>query len=602
MALINLQNITLSFGGPTLLDGIDLQIQPAERICLLGRNGAGKSSLMRIISGEMEPDSGEIVREKGSTAAFLPQDVPEDIRGTAFEVIESGLYGDSALDMMYHKDEMKMKLQAEKTLSLLSMDGSLVFENLSAGMKRRVLLGRALVREPDILLLDEPTNHLDIESISWLEEFLFRYKTSVFFVTHDRSFLQKTADRIIELDRGKLADWKCDYATFLKRKEAMLENEETHNALFDKKLAQEEAWIRQGIKARRTRNEGRVRALEQMRKERAERRDMQGRVKMSLNSAERSGRLIAEAENICFSYGDSDIITSFSTVIQRGDRVAVMGPNGCGKSTLVKLLLGELSPISGSVRLGERIEYAYFDQLKSTLDPEKTVRETVEEAGETVTINGRDRHVIGYLQDFLFSPDRARVKVASLSGGEKNRLLLAKLFARPANLLILDEPTNDLDLETVELLEELLSEYSGTIILVSHDRAFVNAVATSTIVFEGEGLIREYAGGYDDWLYQRKNETAPQPQKEKKGREKKTKEKTKLSFREKKELEEIPALIDKKESDKSDLLQKMSDPELFREGSGVNSLRGEYENLVTELEALYTRWEELENMKAEYGE
>jgi ATP-binding cassette subfamily F protein uup len=582
MALLNLVNVSLAYGAAPLLDSVNLQIHAGERICLLGRNGSGKTSMMRMIQGVTDPDSGEIMREKDLRTAMLTQEIP-DLQGTVGEIISGGSH--SSID---------------RIISVMSLDPDLLFRNLSAGMKRRVLLGRALAADPDILLMDEPTNHLDMESIQWLEDFLSRYDKTVFFVTHDRMFLQKIARRILELDRGRLSDWKCDYRTYLERKDALLEAEETQNALFDKKLAQEEAWVRRGVKARRTRNEGRVRALLEMRKQRAERRELQGNVSMKVNEGEKSGKLVMEAQDISFHYGDGiEIIKEFSTTIQRGDRVGVMGPNGCGKSTLIRLLLEQLAPSSGAVRTGTRVQAAYFDQLKEKLDETKTVRDNLSGTGEFIEAGGKKKHVMGYLQDFLFTPDRIMQPVKALSGGEKNRLMLAKLFAQPANLLIMDEPTNDLDLETVELLEELLVEYGGTLLLVSHDRAFINNVVTSTIVFEGNGVLREYAGGYDDWLYQRKAPAAEKPRAEKKIPVKPAadpQDKKKLSFREKKELESLPGLLEEKEKRKADIFAALADPSLYKEsGDSVNSLRLELESLESELHVLYQRWEELES-------
>ncbi|HOP63087.1 MAG TPA: ATP-binding cassette domain-containing protein [Spirochaetota bacterium] len=593
MALINFQDVSLSFGGPNLLDQLNFQIHAGEKITLLGRNGAGKSTLMKIINGMIEPDSGEIFREKNLRTAMLQQEVPEDISGSIYSIITGGIIDDP--DEVHDAALEKKHIgQIEKVLSLMSLDPEPEFSSLSAGMKRRVLLGRALVNDPDILLLDEPTNHLDIDSIRWLEDFLFRYDGTLFFVTHDRAFMQKIAGRILEIDRGNLFDWKCDYKTFLKRKEAWLDAEEQQNALFDRKLAQEEIWIRKGIKARRTRNEGRVRALKAMRVERSKRIEQQGRVKMDLNQAERSGKLVIEATDISFGYDERSLVEGFSTTIMRGDKIGIIGPNGCGKSTMIKLLLGELQPGSGKVRQGTRIEAAYFDQLREQLDPDKSVRYNVSDGTDMIGVNGKTKHVIGYLQDFLFTPERADVKVSVLSGGEKNRLMLARLFTKPFNLLIMDEPTNDLDIETVELLEELLLEYGGTLITVSHDREFLNNVVTSTIVFDSDGSVREYAGGYDDWLIQR-----PAPVKEVKDRksppEKKAPDKIKLTFKEKRELEALPEIIAEKEKRKEELLAIVSDPEFFRKsGSNAADVKNEMEGIDSELETLFERWMELE--------
>ncbi|HOP28378.1 MAG TPA: ATP-binding cassette domain-containing protein [Spirochaetota bacterium] len=598
MALINFQDVTLSYGGPNLLDNINFQIHEGEKITLLGRNGAGKSTLMNIINGMIEPDSGEIFREKNLRTAMLQQDVPDDISGSIYEIITKGII-DNPDDIHDAALEKKHIAQIEKVLSLMSLDPAPEFNTLSAGMKRRVLLARALVNEPDILLLDEPTNHLDIDSIRWLEDFLARYDGTLFFVTHDRAFMQKVANRILEIDRGNLFDWKCDYKTFLQRKEAWLDAEEQQNALFDKKLAQEEIWIRKGIKARRTRNEGRVRALKAMRVERSKRIEQQGKVKLDLNQAERSGKLVIEAEDISFGYTDKLLVKDFSTTIMRGDKIGIIGPNGCGKSTMIKLLLGQLQPDGGSVRQGTRLEVAYFDQLRDQLDPEKSVRYNVSDGTDMIEVAGRTKHVIGYLQDFLFTPDRADVKVSVLSGGEKNRLMLARLFTKPFNLLIMDEPTNDLDIETVELLEELLLEYEGTLITVSHDREFLNNVVTSSIVFDSDGSVREYAGGYDDWLLQRP--AAVKEIKEKKTRpEKKSSDKIKMTFKEKRELEALPELIAEKEKRKEELVAIISDPEFFKKNAHKSvEINREIEAVNSELESLFERWMELEE-KSKY--
>ncbi len=595
MALLNLQNISLSFGKWPLFDGIDMQIHGGEKISLLGRNGMGKSTLMKLIHGTIEPDSGSVIREQNSKTALLAQDVPDDITGTVYDVMLEGVaHPDHLHHHMDAHQEKKSRRLIEKTLSMLGLDGDLRFESLSVGMKRRVLLGRALAGEPDILLLDEPTNHLDIDSIRWLEEFLVKHEGTVFFVTHDRVFLQKIANRIVELDRGKLFDWKCDYRTFLERKDAWLESEETQNQLFDKKLAQEEEWIRKGIKARRTRNEGRVRALKKMREERALRREAQGTVRMEIGKGADSGKMIIEAEDVSFAYGENKIIEGFFTRILRGDRIGIIGPNGCGKSTLIKLLLGELAPLSGTMRTGTRIEVAYFDQLRDRLDEERTVRENVTDGGDIISLNGRNRHVIGYLQDFLFTPDMADLKVKVLSGGERNRLMLAKLFTRPANLLVMDEPTNDLDVETIELLEELLLDFGGTLLLVSHDRAFLNNVVTSTLAFEGDAVVRECAGGYDDWL-NRKTAAAPRAEKPAvERRERKPVEKTKLTFREKEELKGIPEAIELKERRMAEIYALMADPAFYQKsGQKVAELKAEIEALELRVEELYRRWDEL---------
>jgi len=597
MAQLNLKNITLNFGSAPLFDSINLQIHRGEKITLLGRNGAGKTTFMKLINGDIEADSGEMIREKGLKTALLTQEVPSDIKGTIYDIIAEGVF-DKSKDHHDSLDEQKKLHQIEKTLSLLNIDRNLIYNNLSAGMKRKALLGRSIVNEPDILLLDEPTNHLDIEFITWLEDFLFKYSETVFFVTHDRAFMQKIADRIIELDRGKIFDWKCGYSTFLARKEAWLESEEIQNSLFDKKLAKEEEWIRKGIKARRTRNEGRVRALKKMREERAMRREVTGTVKMDIQKADISGKMIFEAQNVSFSYGENRIIKNFSTRILRGDRMGIIGPNGCGKTTLLKILLGEIEADSGIVKTGARIDAAYFDQMRNILDDEKTIKENVTDGNEIISFNGKNKHIIGYLQDFLFPPDTVDIKVKLLSGGEKNRLLLAKLFAKPANLLVLDEPTNDLDIETIELLEDLLIDYEGTILLVSHDRSFLNNVVAGTIAFEGSGKVNEYAGGYDDWLVQTKREKTGEKKVKKPVKEKIPGEKTKLTFNEKKELESMPQVIENKELRVRELYNIMADPQFYQnKGDSVKETKKELEDLEKEIESLYKKWDYLSSFE-----
>lgn len=622
MALITLKKVKLGFGNPMLLDGVDLQIERGERICLVGRNGAGKTTLMRILSGELNPDGGEVARSPGLRAAILSQEVPKDLQGSVFDVITNGL-GDihgllaeyhaalsalengeeramAELERVHHELEAKGSWQAaqrvEAVVSRLRLPDKAGFSELSGGYKRRVLLGRALVSEPDILLLDEPTNHLDMESISWLEDFILGYRGTLLFVTHDRMLMQKAATRIIEIDRGRLINWQCGYREYLERKESLLNAEARENALFDKKLSQEEAWVRQGIKARRTRNEGRVRALMEMRKRRMERRDLEGSARIRSEAAELSGRLVIEAKDISFSYGNGKgpAIEGFSTVIMRGDKVGIIGPNGSGKTTLINLLLGKLKPVSGTVRLGSRLEVSYFDQHRAALDGERTVQENVGEGNDTITIDGRPRHVIGYLQDFLFSPERSRTPVKALSGGERNRLMLAKLFSRPSNLLVMDEPTNDLDIETLDLLEDIIVEYAGTVLLVSHDRAFLNNTVTSTIVFENKGL-NEYVGGYDDWLSQRP-ESLPEKAERKEKQEKPKKDKPlKLSFKEERELKELPGRIEALEAEQNSLYSRMADPDFYRrEGQNAAGAGARAVEIEAELKALYSKWEELE--------
>lgn len=621
MALISLRNISLAFGGPPLLEDVSLQVEKGERICLLGRNGAGKSTLLNLIAGELLPDGGVIDRQQGLRVARLAQAVPDDLCGPVFTVVAQGLghagellcryrelaaglaEGDEGLmpemmdvqHLLDRTDGWALQQQIEQALSRLRLDGDTPVETLSGGLVRRVLLARALATAPDILLLDEPTNHLDIASIQWLEEFLQREHLTLIFVTHDRSFLRSLATRIVELDRGRLFDFACDYDTFLARKEDLLHGEAQEWARFDKKLAEEEVWIRKGIKARRTRNEGRVRALKAMREERRQRRERTGTARLQLHEAERSGRLVAEVENLQFGYGDHCLVRDFSTSILRGDRIGIIGPNGVGKTTLLKLLLGQLQPQGGKVRLGTNLEILYFDQLRDQLDPDRTVQQNLAGDQDTVVVGGQARHVIGYLQDFLFSPDRARSPVRILSGGERNRLLLARLFTREANLLILDEPTNDLDLETLDLLEELLAEFQGTIFLVSHDRDFLNRVVTSTIAFEGDGQVNEYVGGYDDWLRQRAvppaATEAPKPRAQKPAKERPRK----LSFKEKRELEELPQRIDALETEQAELHARLADPAFYREaGEAVAATNSRLAAIDSELLQVYARWEELD--------
>ncbi|NOQ80925.1 MAG: ATP-binding cassette domain-containing protein [Methylophaga sp.] len=628
MALLSLKQVTVSFGGPNLLNKIDFQLNRGERVCLVGRNGAGKSTLMKLIAGEIKEDGGEVASQ-GLNIARLEQEVPAGTEGSIFDVVAQGLGEIAPILSAYHEvihrletdhsekvladlEKAQHKLEAvdgwsfeqrvETTLSRLSLDPDIDFSGLSGGMKRRVLLAQALVKDPDILLLDEPTNHLDISSITWLEEFLKGYEGTVLFITHDRTFLQALATRIVQLDRGQLTSFPGDYANFLVRREAMLEEESQQNALFDKKLAQEEVWIRQGIKARRTRNEGRVRALEQLRRERGERREVLGNVKMKLQDADRSGKLVVEAEGLGQSYDGRVLFKDFSTVIQRGDKIGVIGPNGCGKSTLLSFLLGRNKPEIGTVKLGTKIEVAYFDQLRSQLDEEVSVVDNVGQGKDYVEINGASKHVMGYLQDFLFTPERARTPIKSLSGGERNRLLLAKLFTQPANLLVMDEPTNDLDAETLDLLEDLLMNYQGTLLLVSHDRSFLNNVATSTIVFDDDGKVREYVGGYDDWLQQRAQDkranTAKKTTAKPKATVKKVNKKSALTYQEQLDLETLPKEIEKLELKQSELHKKISEPEFYNQAVDKQTkIQDELANLTTELEGMYERWDALEAKK-----
>jgi len=629
VALVSLQEVRIAFGGPRLLDGVTLQIERGERVCLVGRNGAGKSTIMKIVVGELAPDSGEVIRAKGARVASLEQEVPQGLDGTVFDVVSEGLgdivellseyrslvhilaLGNDAgiiadLERVQHLIESsggwQIQQRVETVISRLGLDPDAAAAGLSGGYKRRVLLARALVNEPDLLLLDEPTNHLDIESIGWLEEFLLEFRGAILFITHDRRFLQTLATRIIELDRGRVTDWPGDYKTYLVRRQAELDAEAAHNLLFDKKLAQEEAWIRQGIKARRTRNEGRVRALKELRTERLSRREQTGSADMKLNEAERSGRLVLEAKGIGHSYEGSPLIRDFSAVIMRGDKIGIIGPNGSGKTTLLNILLGSVKPLRGSVRMGTRFEVAYFDQHRAQLDDEKSVRDNVGDGYDNVTVNGRTRHVIGYLEDFLFSPERSRSPVKVLSGGERNRALLAKLFTKPSNVLVLDEPTNDLDADTLDLLEEMLMEYQGTVLLVSHDREFLNNIVTSTIVFEGDGRLVEYVGGYDDWLRQRSlsspGGTEKAKKKEKPGKSRPQQERLRtLTFREKKEIAALPALIESMEAERAGLYETLADPDFYRQdGSRIPAIKARMAELDKEISAAYERWELLESI------
>ncbi|MEE2639745.1 MAG: ATP-binding cassette domain-containing protein [Planctomycetota bacterium] len=598
MPLVSLDDISIRFRGPALLEDVSCAIEKGQKIGLLGRNGAGKSTLMKLISGQLDPDHGQILFETGTTVSQLPQEVPRDTRGTIAEIVSSGL-ADRQEDPQW-----TVQNRVDKILSRMELQSEDRFEALSSGMKRRVLLAQCLVSEPSLLLLDEPTNHLDIGAIRWLEDFLVKWKGTLLFVTHDRAFLQKLANRILEIDRGKIFDWSCSYDKFLERKNAALEAEEKQNALFDKKLAQEEVWIRKGIKARRKRNQGRVRALKDLRVQRSQRRDKMGTARIQIQTGQRSGNLIAEVEEITFSYGAQPIVQRFSTEILRGDKVGLIGPNGAGKTTLLNLLLGKLKPESGKVRLGTHLEIAYFDQLRGTLDEQETVQHNVADGYETIQLNGKSKHVLGYLQDFLFPPERARTQVKYLSGGERNRLLLARLFAKTANVLVLDEPTNDLDAETLELLEEKLVEYEGTVLLVSHDRTFLNNVVTSSIVFEN-GNVREYDGGYDDWIRQSASSktiaAAPSSAKPAKTNPAATPERPdrqKLSYRETRELQELPARIESLESEIGNLHEKMADGDYFRQPKEtIASDQRRLDELNQSLVSAFERWEELESLQ-----
>ena len=633
MALITFQEVCLSFGSAPLLDRVCLRIEPGERVCLKGRNGEGKSTLMKLVAGDLVPDSGRVLRRPGLRVGRLSQEVSESLTGSVYDVVAGGLGEMMRLLARHHALTSRLAEESDESLladlaaveqeletsgawsfqqridtvlSRLKLDADRIFAELSGGMKRRVLLARALAIGPDLLLLDEPTNHLDIESITWLEEFLLNSGPTLLFVTHDRQLLQKLATRILDLDRGRLTSWPGNYATYLRRKEESLAVESAHQAEFDRKLAREEVWVRKGIKARRTRNEGRVRALVEMRQERRARREQLGRVRMEVAGAGMSGKLVAVLQEMSYSFPDTgkEIIKNLTTTVLRGDKIGLIGPNGIGKTTLLRLLLGELAPTKGKIRLGTNLQPSYFDQQRARLDGEKSLVDNLGDGSEFVEINGRRRHVIGYLRDFLFTPDRARSPVRILSGGERNRLLLAKLFARPSNILVLDEPTNDLDMETLELLEELLLDYSGTVLLVSHDRAFINNVVTSTLVFEGKGRVREYAGGYDDWLRQR---SMPEPDKASAKAIKKEQVKTraggprKLTFKQARELEGLPGKIETLEQEQERLYAAMADPAFYQgDGSEVARTRERLAELEKILAAAYDRWQELESVQAQY--
>ncbi len=626
--MITLQDVDYSVGGPLLLEGVTLAIEPGERIALIGRNGAGKSTLLKLLAGEIKPDDGEIRVQGGVRIARLEQEVPAGAHGDVFDVVAEGLGELGAwlaeFHHLSHADPVDMdalaRVQARieavhgwsleqrvtETLTRLGLDGDAAFAGLSGGLKRRVLLARALVSAPDLLLLDEPTNHLDIAAIDWLEGFLKGWAGALVFVTHDRRFLRALATRIVEIDRGQVTSWPGDWANYERRREERLNAQAQENTRFDKLLAQEEVWIRQGIKARRTRDEGRVRRLEAMRNERGQRREQAGNVRMEVAQGESSGKKVIEAKDVSFGYpGDGvaggAVIRDFSTTILRGDRIGLIGANGSGKTTLLKLLLGELAPTAGEVRAGSNLQVAYFDQYRATLREDWNAIENVAEGRESVTINGRQKHIIGYLQDFLFTPERARAPITRLSGGERNRLLLARLFAQPSNLLVMDEPTNDLDVETLELLEELLGEYPGTLLLVSHDRDFLDNVVTSTLVMEGDGRVGEYVGGYSDWLRQRPQATTAQAVPAKTAAPPKpepaaAQAKRKLGYKEARELELLPARIAALEQQLAALAAQMNDPAFYqRDATAVAAHGAGLAQLQADLDAAYARWEQLES-------
>jgi ATP-binding cassette subfamily F protein uup len=595
MPLLTLADVTIAFRAVAVLDGVTKQIEGGERIGLLGRNGAGKTTLLKLLAGQIEPDSGSCVLASGATVALLQQDVPEQLTGTVREIVRAPLTQRVEAGLLETWDVDPL---VNKTIEPMGLDGDTEFSTLSAGRKRRVLLARALITEPDMLLLDEPTNHLDLEAIRWVERFLVGWRGTLLFITHDRSFLRRLANRIWELDRGRLYDWSCDYDTFLIRKAEMLDAEEKQNALFDKKLAEEEVWIRKGIKARRTRNEGRVRALKAMRDERSQRRSVEGKAEITIQEASRSGTLVCEAKKISFAYDGQPIVSELSTTILRGDRVGIVGPNGAGKTTLLKLLLGKLSPQSGSVRTGTNLQIAFFDQLRDQLDPERPILEQINEGSDFVEVDGKKRHLIGYLQDFLFTPERLRLPVKVLSGGERHRLLLAKLFTQPANLLVLDEPTNDLDLETLELLEERLAAFAGTVLVVSHDREFLDNTVSSVIVFEADG-IREYVGGYRDWQQEasaqpRSKPAAARPKAEA-AQPAATKPRKKLSYNDQRELDQLPERIESLETQVGEYHSRVAEPSFYQQSAEtIAAVQQELKALEAELATAYERWEALE--------
>jgi ABC transport system ATP-binding/permease protein len=605
--LVSLDGVSIAYGHLPLLDHASLQIDPRERVSVIGRNGTGKSTLLRILSGELEPDEGTVWRQPGLRVARLEQDVPLSANRSVFEVVAEGHTHHLEAD-----DEWLREHHVDLVLSRLELPPEAIVDTLSGGWRRRVLLARALVGQPDLLLLDEPTNHLDIEAIKWLEDFLAEYDGAVMFVTHDRAFLQRLATRIVELDRGRVTSWPGNYPTYLRRKEEALANDAVQAEKFDKKLAEEEAWLRQGIKARRTRNEGRVKALLAMREERAQRREQIGNVRLQAEQAEQSGKMVIEAKHVSKSYDTKAVVSDFSARVLRGDRIGLIGPNGAGKTTLLRMLLGQLEPDAGEIRLGANVQIAYYDQQREQLDPERTVFDTVGEGNDTVTANGRTRHVNAYLRDFLFSNERARSPVKALSGGERNRLLLARLFTRPANVLVLDEPTNDLDIETLELLEEELVEWPGTLLLVSHDRAFLDNVVTSTFVFEGGGRVVEYVGGYEDWIRQRAAIEKSQRTRAKSGKVvpgaagnarepgstkpiKTPASAKKLSYKEQRELDGLPARIEALETEQRALAARIAAPEFYKEGSeAIAAALARVDTLVSELAVVYDRWHALE--------
>jgi ATP-binding cassette subfamily F protein uup len=629
MQLLRFDNVSLAYGHLPLLKNVDFQIEEGERVCLVGRNGAGKSTLLRLISGAAIPDGGEVWRRETLSVGHLEQEVPPDADQTVFQVVASGSGELGALLAEYHQaahearaaersslarlaelharidalDGWNINQKVETVLTRLNLPADKRLADCSGGIRRQAMLARALVREPDLLLLDEPTNHLDISAITWLEKYLLAYRGALIFITHDRTLVKRLASRIVDLDRGRLTSFPGDFENYLRKKDEFLEIEARAAAKFDKKLAEEEAWIRRGIKARRTRNEGRVRALQAMRRERGRRLEAQGKARFGIDAGDLSGKLVVDLRRVSFAYDDNLIVRDLSTAILRGDRVGIIGPNGSGKSTLLKLILGEIAPTSGQVVRGTRLQVAYFDQHRRRLEPEKTVRENMSES-DYVTVRGRSRHVIGYLKDFLFPPGRIDSPVKALSGGERNRLLLAKIFTRSVNMMVLDEPTNDLDVDTLELLEDLLAEYKGTLLLVSHDRTFLDNVVTSTLVFEGEGKIGEYVGGYEDWARYRDRAAAERPEPPKRvvaaqpavSRPQRQDSRRKLSYKEQRELEALPGKIESLETEQAELHALLSDAEFHRRPRDKIAAAVERLEAVTqELEASYARWESLES-------
>jgi ATP-binding cassette subfamily F protein uup len=608
-SLLNLLDVSLHFGGPAILEKINFQVDPGERVCLLGRNGAGKSTLMKVIMGDMKPDTGDVFRPSGAVYRRLTQEIPTDLAGTVHDIVAAGLRPNDD----HHEEEWERDVRVEDLIHAIKLPPAQEFSALSGGLKRRALLARALAAQPDLLLLDEPTNHLDLESILWLEEFLLEKKPTLLFITHDRAFLRKIASRIVELDRGRLAGWACDYDTYLVRKQEVLEAEERQRALFDKKLAQEEEWIRRGVKAQRSRATARINALKDMRAQARARRDRVGNATIKLTEAERTGVKVIEATDVSYAWPDGKVvIRDFSTVIQRGEKIGILGPNGAGKTTLIKLLLGQLAPTAGSLKHGTNLEVVYFDQLRAQIDDNKTVADNIANGNPTVTIEGHTRNVISYLQDFLFEPARARTPARVLSGGERNRLLLARLFTQPANVLVLDEPTNDLDAETLDLLEDLLVEFQGTLLLVSHDREFLDEVVTSTLVFEGDGRLGDYVGGYTDWQNEKKKlagraqrPAAPErtigpvvPAAKAPGSATPATPRKKLSGKEQKELETLPAKIEALEREQSELTAKLADPAFYRkEAAKFAEVKQRLETVEREHATAFARWEELEAAK-----